>query len=298
MKFDKFSVPLAFLVVLMIWSTTPLAIQWSSAGAPMASALLRMTIGMLFTLSIITAMRIKLPTGPAERRVYAFSGMVIYINMSLFYMAAQLIPSGWIAVLFGLSPLLTGLFASFVEPESRLTPSKVFGLLLGVMGLYLVFAAGASLEEASMKGVVLTLIATVVASSSSVITRQLVKPLDISGMQITAGSLIVAVPLFAITVWFVEPTFTFNFSQKALASTLYLGFIGTGVGFTLYYFLLKRMSASRISLITLITPISGLSVGSWLNGEPLLGEIWMGAALVCTGLLIYEFKPRLGLRKL
>jgi drug/metabolite transporter (DMT)-like permease len=298
MKLDKIGVPLAFLVVLIIWSTTPLAIQWSSSGAPMASALLRMTIGMLFTLAIITAMRIKLPTGPAERRVYAFSGLVIYINMSLFYIAAQLIPSGWIAVMFGLSPLFTGLFASIVEPESRLTPSKIFGLLLGVTGLYLVFAAGANIEQASIKGVVLTLIATLVASSSSVVTRQLVKPLDISGMQITAGSLMVTVPLFAITVWFTETSFAFNFSQKALAATLYLGFIGTGVGFTLYYFLLKRMSASRISLITLITPISGLSIGSWLNGEPLVGGIWMGAALVCTGLLIYEYKPRLGLRKL
>ena len=298
MTFEKLSIPLAFLVVLIIWSTTPLAIQWSSVGAPMTSALLRMSIGMLFTLAILTVIGEPLPRGPAERRVYAFSGTVIYVNMSLFYLAAQLIPSGWIAVLFGLSPLLTGLFASFVEPESRLTPSKVFGLLLGVTGLYLVFAAGSNLQEASVKGVVLTLTATLVAASSSVITRQLVKPLDISGRQITTGSLMVAVPLFVVTVLIVEPALNFRLSNRALAATLYLGFIGTGVGFTLYYFLLKRVSASRISLVTLITPITGLSIGSWFNGEPLVGEVWVGAALVCTGLLIYEFKPRLGLRRL
>jgi drug/metabolite transporter (DMT)-like permease len=47
-----------------------------------------------------------------------------------------------------------------------------------------------------------------------------------------------------------------------------------------------------------VTPISALSVGSWLNNEPLVPEVWMGAALVCIGLLLYEFKPKLGLRKL
>lgn len=298
MTFEKISIPLTFLVVLIIWSTTPLAIQWSSVEAPMASALLRMTIGMLFTLAIITVLGTKLPYGRAELRVYAFSGVVIYVNMALFYSAAQLIPSGWIAVLFGLSPLFTGVFASFVEPEARLTATKLFGLLLGVLGLYLVFAAGTSLQEASVLGVCLVVVATLVASSSSVITRQLVKPLDITGIQITTGSLMVAVPLFAITTLVTESSFSFKFSDRALAATLYLGFIGTGIGFTLYYFLLKRISASRIALITLVTPITGLSVGSWFNGEPLVGEVWTGAALVCTGLLIYEFKPRLGLRKL
>lgn len=298
MTFERISVPLTFLVVLIIWSTTPLAIQWSSVDAPMASALFRMTIGMCFTLLVLTLTRNKLPTGRAEVRVYLFSGLVIYINMALFYAAAQLIPSGWIAVLFGLSPLFTGLFASFVEPEAKLTSAKLFGLGLGVLGLYLVFSAGINLEEASVLGVSLTLIATLVASSSSVVTRQLVKPLSISGMQITTGSLLVTVPLFAITVAITQPSWDFEFSDRALSAILYLGFIGTGVGFTLYYFLLKRMSASRIALITLVTPITGLSVGSWFNGEPLIGEVWVGATLVCIGLLIYEFKPRLGLRKL
>lgn len=296
--FEKISVPLTFLVVLIIWSTTPLAIQWSSAEAPMPSALLRMTIGMFFTLAILLVMRVRLTFGKDEVRVYLFSGFVIYVNMALFYIAAQLIPSGWIAVLFGLSPLFTGFFASFVEPEAKLTPAKLVGLMLGALGLYLVFSAGLSVQEASVLGVSLTLLATLVASSSSVITRQMVKDLDMSGMQITSGSLMVAVPLFVVTTLITQSSWDFSFSDRALGAILYLGFIGTGIGFTLYYFLLKRISASRIALITLVTPITGLSVGSWFNGEPLIGEVWVGATFVCLGLLIYEFKPRLGLRKL
>ena len=95
-----------------------------------------------------------------------------------------------------------------------------------------------------------------------------------------------------------EPEMRFDFSDRAIVGILYLGFIGTGVGFTLYYFLLKRVSASRLSLITLVTPIAALTLGSWLNNEPIVSEVWIGAVLVCAGLLLYEFKPKLGLRRM
>ena len=117
-------------------------------------------------------------------------------------------------------------------------------------------------------------------------------------MQITTGSIIVALPFFALTAWLSNPGLTTPLSSKALWSTLYLGLVGTGIGFTLYYFLLKRISANRVALITLVTPIAALVLGSWLNNEPLIAKVWFGAGLVCVGLLVYEFKPKLGLRKL
>jgi len=298
MKIEKIAVPLAFLCVLIIWSTTPLAIQWSSSGAPMSSAFLRMILGMVFCVGMLTIMTTGLPLDKHSRRVYLVGGASTFIAMSLFYAAAQLIPSGWIAVIFGLSPLFTGLFSSFVEPEAKLTPSRVLGLLLGISGLYLVFSAGLSLEDISLTGVVIAVTATLVSSATSVISRQLVKNASITGMQITTGSLLVAMPFFALAALLLEPNMSIDRSSRALGSIAYLGFLGTGVGFTLYYYLLKRVSASRIALISLVTPIAALSVGSWLNKEPLVTEVWIGAGIVCFGLLLYEFKPKLGLRKL
>ena len=294
----KLAIPISFAVVLVIWTTTPLAIQWSSVGAPMTSAFLRMLIGVVFCGSAVFFMTSKFRTDSAARKVYLVGGLSIFVCMSLFYAAAQQIPSGWIAVLFGLSPLTTGLFSALVEPETKLTPSRILGLILGLGGLYLVFSAGLNFADASIEGVVLTLVAVLLSSATSVITRQLVKDLDLPGMQITTGSLIVAIPFFAIAMLVLEPELNFNFTQKAWNAVFYLGVIGTGIGFTLYYYLLKHVTANRIALITLVTPISALSVGSWLNDEPLVPEVWMGASLVCIGLLLYEFKPKLGLGKL
>ncbi len=300
---DKLAIPISFIVVLLIWTTTPLAIKWSSVDAPMTSATLRMSIGFVFCASVIFAMSFgkkkqAFQMDAAARKVYLVGGLSIFICMTLFYNAAQKIPSGWVAVLFGLSPLATGLFSAFVEPETKLTPSRIIGLMLGLGGLYLVFSAGLNFADASIDGVIFVLIAVIISSGSSVITRQLVKGMSLPGMQITTGSLIVAIPCFIVSVLLQEPELNFEFTPTAWRAILYLGLIGTGVGFTLYYYLLKHVSANRLSLITLITPISALSVGSWLNNEPLLAEVWMGAVLVCIGLLMYEFKPKLGLRRL
>ena len=201
----------------------------------MTSALLRMLIGVVFCGSAVFFMTSKFRTDSAARKVYLVGGLSIFVCMSLFYAAAQQIPSGWVAVLFGLSPLATGLFSSIVEPETKLTPSRCLGLLMGLGGLYLVFSAGLNFADASIQGVILTLGAVLLSSASSVVTRQLVKDLDLPGMQITTGSLIVAIPFFAVAVLFLEPELNFSFTQKAWQAIFYLGLIGTGVGLSLIH---------------------------------------------------------------
>ncbi len=301
MNMKKLSLGLAFLIVLIIWSTIPLAIKWSTTETPMGSAFLRMVFGCLFSVFVLGLTRSKLPLNKQAVTLYMFSSLSIFICMSLFYLAAQQIPSGWIAVLFGLSPLLTGLFSAFIEPDTKLTLVRFFGVMLGFAGLYLVFSAGLNLEDASLIGVLYCLLATTLSSIASVINRQLVNTANVSGLQATTGSIIASLPLFAIAAYFTQsgPIFSTNLlSEKALLSTIYLGVVATGIGFSLHYYLLKNITANRVALITLVTPIAALMIGSTIDNEPLVVEVWLGACLVCAGLLIYEFKPRLGLRKL
>ncbi len=49
------SIPVAYLSVILIWSTTPLAIQWSTVGSGFAFAVLaRMAIGTLLSAALVT----------------------------------------------------------------------------------------------------------------------------------------------------------------------------------------------------------------------------------------------------
>ena len=76
---------------------------------------------------------------------------------------------------------------------------------------------------------------------------------------------------------------------KSVWATLYLGVFGSLIGFYAYFTVLQKMSASSVTLITLVTPVIALSLGAVLNGEVINDKLIMGAFMVLLGLSIYHF---------
>ena len=48
------------------------------------------------------------------------------------------------------------------------------------------------------------------------------------------------------------------------------------IGFALYYYVLKHLDASRVALVTLITPVLALLLGHLLNGEVIEARVGVG----------------------
>ena len=84
------SVPISYLTVILIWSTTPLAIQWSGneVGFQFGVAA-RMSIGLIALLLLLRVMKITFPWHKKARRIYLISGISLYIAMSFVYWGAQ-----------------------------------------------------------------------------------------------------------------------------------------------------------------------------------------------------------------
>jgi drug/metabolite transporter (DMT)-like permease len=130
------SVPATYLTVILIWSTTPLAIKWSAEGAGFAFAVAsRMAIGLAVAALILAVWHVGVPLHRRARMSYLAGGLTMFLAMILTYWAAQYIHSGLISVLFGISPLITGVFALVWLEEDALTRLKVAGMVLGVIGL-------------------------------------------------------------------------------------------------------------------------------------------------------------------
>ena len=283
----------AYIAIIIIWSTTPLAIQWSSEGEPLFSVTVRMIIGVLGSLVLAKVMKLNLPLDKNAKQLYLVSGLSTYLVMAIVYWSAQYIPSGWISVIFGLSPIITGLFAYMFAQEESLSRSKIIGMLLGFVGLAMVFSSGLQIDRSAIWGISGTFIAVTITSSSSVWIKHLSQQGETSGLAITIGGLIVSIPFFILTTMFFTNDWLPTLSNKAWLFIVYLGLVGTTLGFTLYYFLLRHISATRVALIMLITPVNCLLIGSWLNNEPIVFNVWLGALMICTGLFFYELKnPR------
>jgi drug/metabolite transporter (DMT)-like permease len=283
------SVPAAFTGVILIWSTTPLAIQWSSEGGGfLFGVTARMVLGLIFCLLAIRITGIEMPWHARARGAYLAAGVAIYGAMTLVYWGAQYIPSGWIAVLFGLSPLLTGLFSELWLSEQRLSRSELLGLLLGVLGLVIIFSEGADIGPRVGTGVAAVLLSTLLHSASAVWVKRMAT--DLPALAVTGGGLSVAVPAFVLT-WFVfDGVWPNDLPERARFAITYLALFGSVLGFFWYYYLLGRVAAVKVNLITLVTPVTALLLGHWLNGEIILPAIWVGAGLILSGLVIHQWR--------
>ncbi|MBA6252783.1 MAG: drug/metabolite transporter (DMT)-like permease [Colwellia sp.] len=283
------SVPIAYFAVILIWSTTPLAIVWSSETIhPTLAVLLRMLIAVVPGWFILKAFRIELPWHKKALKLYSFSAIGIFGGMLFAYLAAGYISSGLMSLMFGLAPILSGVLSQRFLAESALSTAKKIALAIAICGLATVCFDKISLKGDGYIGIIAVLIAVSFFSLSGV----LVKSVDvaINPMATTLGSLLLSLPLFTL-VWLI---FDGNiahqtWSNKSILSVVYLGVIGSLVGFIAYFYILQRLKASTVALITMITPVIAISLGLLLNNETINFNLIVGALAIIAGLAIYQW---------
>ncbi|MBI3902867.1 MAG: DMT family transporter [Nitrosomonadales bacterium] len=281
------SLPAAFVSVILIWSTTPLAIKWSALGVGFSFAVLsRMAVGTVVCAVLLALLGAEFPLHRRAWQAYLVSGLSMFGAMALTYWSSQFVSSGMISVLFGLSPLLTSLGAAMWLKE-EVTASKLTGMLLGLFGLFLVFRGGLGLGAGAGSGVAALFVAVLLQSLGLVWLKRIGD--DSPPLATTLGSLIVALPLFFAAWWLADGHLPAALPQRAVAATMYLGVFGSVLGFALYYYMIKHMEAGHIALITLITPVLALLLGHGLNNEAVLPQVWLGTASILSGLCLHRW---------
>jgi len=282
------SLPAAFVSVILIWSTTPLAIKWSVLGAGASFAVFaRMAISVLLCAALLLVLRIRLPLHRRALHSYVASGTSMWGTMVLAYWSSQYVSSGMIAVLFGLSPLITSLGAMVWLKEESITANKLIGMVLGLAGLALVFRGGLGLEDGAELGMVALFFAVVIQALGLVWIKRVED--DSPPLATTFGSLAVGLPLFFAAWWFADGHWPAALPDRAMAAIIYLGVIGSVLGFMLYYYMIKHMDTGRIALITLIPPVLALLLGHGLNDEAVLPQVWFGTAFILLGLGLHHW---------
>jgi drug/metabolite transporter (DMT)-like permease len=287
------SIPIAYIGVILIWSTTPLAIQWSGDGVGYLFGITsRMILGVMAGLMVAGLFSIRLPWHAEARRTYLAAGLGLFFAMTAVYWSSQFIPSGWMSVLFGLAPIVTGLLSTFLLSERALNAARFAGMLLGLAGLAIMLLGSQRLGPHAVWGIAGMVFSVTAYSASAVAVKRI--GADIPALATTIGGLLVTVPLLvALYILTGEPLPT-AVPTRALLSIVYLGMIGSVLGFALYYYVLRHVEATRVALITLITPVLALMLGHLLNGEALQTEAMLGTAAILSGLLLFEYGQAAG----
>ncbi len=288
----------AYIGVVLIWSTTPLAIKWSGQGAGFIFGVAaRMSIGAACIWLFLLLSRKAIPLHRKALKTYFAVSIQIYGAMMAVHWAAQFIPSGWLSVIFGLSPFVTALIAAVWLKERSLTVSKLFSYLLGLGGLAVIFHSALQLDIKAPQGIIGVLVAVFLQSATAVWVKKI--KAGLGGLTQVAGGLIFALPAYGLTWYFVDNgAWPSNLNERNLYSIVYLGAVATTIGFSLYYYILLHLSATSVAMLTLVSPVLALYIGHTINHEPVPLKVTMGTALILSALLLHSFFDRILQKKL
>lgn len=251
----------------------------------------RMSIGAvcLFLLMLLARQPLKLTRKALQ--TYLAVALQLYLSMLITYWGAQFIPSGWVSVIFGLSPFMTAFLAAAFLNERSLGIGKLISYIMGVIGLLVMFNSAWDINALAIQGMIAMLIATFLYSVSSVWVKQIHAQLP--ALTQISGGMLFALPAYLVTwYWLDDAALPDILSKQTQLAILYLGMIATPIGFALFYYLLLYMPATSVAMITLVTPIFSLVLGYFVNQEPLTLKIALGTGMILLALAIHAFTDR------
>ncbi len=284
---------LLFALVCWIWGSTWLAIKFGLVGVPpFVGAAIRMAISGVLLVAVATLMRAPWPRG----RIYVVhvltQGVLVFgFQYALVYWSELTVPSGLVAVLFAVNPLLTAFLAAFVFRIETLALVNVVGLITSFCGLGLIFSTEVfAAAHASAAGALAVLGASSLAAIATVFAKryaQGIPPIATVG----PGQIVGALVLGALAL-FMERGQPVHFTTTALVALLYLTFFGSTIAFLTYFTLIRVMTVTKLSLLTYITPVIAVLLGFVFAQERLAPLSFAGIAVVFIGITLVHFKPR------
>lgn len=281
------SVPVAYATIIIVWSTTPLGITWSNETlSPVAAVSIRMSIAAVIGYALLKVLRIPVSWSTRALRTYGFSLMGIYGAMLCTYTAAQYIPSGLISVLFALAPVLSNIFAYFLLGKGDFSSARWVAFILSFIGLMVICFDDWVIHQDGWIGVVFLLVAVSLYSLSGVLVQR--ESYHGHPLSLTVGTLILSSPLFIFSWWMLDGQLpVIDWTSKSPWAVIYLAVFGSLLGFASYFYIVRQLGATAVAMVTLVTPVLALILGSVLNNEIITPQITLGTACVLFGLVLY-----------
>ncbi len=283
---EKVKIVLVFSLICSIWGSTWLAIRIGLESlSPLYASGFRFIFASLLIFLWMRIKKIKLQKDKLSIRFYILMGLFTFIvPFAFIYWAEQFVPSGLASVLFAVYPFFVVIFSYYLIPSETIGISKLAGVVIGFAGILVIFwnDLGGNLTS-YLIGMFAIVIGGILQAGIAVSIKRYGQHLNPFTMNFVPMT-IAGISLLILGI-FLEDFNSLKFNVDAISSIIYLGFFGSIITFTSYFWLLKRVNVILLSLMAFITPIIALILGWLVYNEQLTAHHFWGSILVLTGLL-------------
>ena len=286
---------LLFILLGFLWGSSYLFIKIGvEAGFhPFTLVATRLLFGMLLLAVVVAIAREALPR---SLRTYGHLFVMAIFSVALpFFLitwAEQSTDSTLAAILNASVPLFVILFAAAVLVDEAITSYRVAGLAIGFVGVAILVG----FDPGVVAGTDLVAALALIGSSASyaigaVYARRFVhglRPMIPAVMQVTFAFLI----SFVLALIFESPI-TIPGRFDAVLAAVWLGLLGSGLAYLLFFRLLGRWGATRTSMVAYLLPVFGIALGALVLQEPVDARLILGTLLVIGGIALVNARGRL-----
>ena len=285
---------LVWFLLCGIWGSTWLFIKLGLEDLPpLTFAGIRFLIASTILISLIAVRRISLPRTRGDLMLLASTGILAFsLNYGLLFWGEQYISSGLAALLQATIPAFGLVIAHLYLPGEQMTPAKVIGVVMGVVGVGVIFSNQLSVAgPRALAGSAALVSSSVCVAYSNVLVKARGKNLDPAIL--AAGQMLFGlVPLLLIGIPLEGNPVHFHWTGMAFIALFYLAIVGSVIAFLLYYWLVHNMDVTKTMLIALVTPVVAVALGMLVLNEELNWRTLAGGAMIVSGICLIVTRRR------
>jgi drug/metabolite transporter (DMT)-like permease len=252
---------------------------------PLTLVAIRAGLAALILVGIVLALRrpLAVPLGLMPTlAVLGFFNTAVTFSLTFVAMAETELPSGLAMVIMCTQPFWVAILGRSFLPDEPLTRRRLVGLAIGFAGVATIAAERLQGGLSGILPATMVLGASFAWTIATIMGRRLGRRID--AWRMTTWQMILATPMLAAFALLYERGQPLVWTVQSVGALIYLTLFATILTMLVWFLLLNRHGAARLTPFVFLQPVSAVLLGVLL-GEVLTPLMLVGSALVGFGIV-------------
>lgn len=288
-KPTNFKAYIAYISVCVLWGTTYLAIRIGVSHVPpfLFGGFRWLLSGAIFLLFL----KLRGKKFPNKNQLFHLSVIGLFllgIGNGFLNFSEQWMPSGLSSLLVTTVPFWMVGIEMIMPRGPKLNLTVALGLLMGLAGVTIIFSHDVKLllNTDYLTGIMGIFVLVIFWSIGSVYSKY--KKLDVDPLMGAAIQMLIGGLVQTATGLSLGELSKFSFDTNSLIAFLYLLGIASIIGYTSYIYMITHLPLSFASTYAYVNPVIALFLGWLVLDEKLNLLIFIGAAVILTGVIVVK----------
>jgi len=278
-----------FLCLLFGGNAVAIKLGFTGLG-PFTSAGIRFSMASVALVLWAWYKKIPLALARNQRIPIFIQSCLFTFQLSCFHLGLARTTASHGALISNVLPFVVLVLAHFFIPGDTITLKKSMGIILGFMGVLLLFFDAPTLNSDLQKGDIIVLCAVLCWGISAVFIKRIIAGFHV--IQITLYPMIFGIPFLFLMGFMWDDPMVLSVTPTVVKALLFQALVTTAFGFVAWNTMLQRFGATALHSFIFIIPLSGVFLGVMILKEPVTPYLIASIGFIVAGILVVNIKKR------